>query len=158
MPSSANPVQLTQPSAESMFTLSRVGDAAMVILSCPAVREWQSSVLSNYLTEVVEQNEGRVVIDVSGIFQFTVAWLHSLISLGDRSQELGGQLVVIGMPRQGRRMMRDAGLAKRLQLAESGDQALAMLKASNVAPWRRAVAKLLSIPVAPTGKSKPKAA
>jgi anti-anti-sigma factor len=141
-----------------MFTLSRVGDAAMVILSCPAVREWQSSVLSHYLAEIVEQNKGRVVVDVSGIFQFTCAWLNALISLSDRAHELGGQLVVVGLSRQGRRLMRNGGLNKRLQLADSGDEALGLLGASSVAPWRRAVARLLSIPVAPTPASKPKAA
>lgn len=137
-----------------MFTLSRVGDTAMVILSCPAVREWQASVLSGYLADVVEGNKGRVVLDVSGIFQFTIAWVNSLISLADRCRELGGDFVVVGMPRIGRRMMREAGLTKKLRLADSGQQALSMLEDSSVAPWRRAVARLLSIPMA----SKPKAA
>lgn len=137
-----------------MFTLSRVGDVAMVILSCPAVREWQASVLSGYLSDIVETNKGRVVLDVSGIFQFTIAWLNSLISLADRCRELGGEFIVVGMPRMGQRMMREAGLIKKLRLAESGIAALAMLEASSIAPWRRAVARLLSIPIA----HKPKAA
>jgi anti-anti-sigma factor len=141
-----------------MFTLSRVGDAAMVILSCPAVREWQASVLSNYLAEVVESHKGKVVLDIKGITQFTCAWLNSLISLSDRCKELSGQFVVVGMSRQGQRLMRDAGLTKRLQLAESGEEALSLLGASSVAPWRRAVARLLSIPVAATPPAKPKAA
>jgi len=157
MTSSATAFPVTQPSPQTMFTLSRVGDAAMVILSCPAVREWQSSVLSNYLAEVVEHNRGRVVLDIKGISQFTCAWLNSLISLSDRCKELGGMFVVVGMSRQGQRLMRDAGLNKRLQLAESGEEALSLLGASSVAPWRRAVARLLSIPVA-SSTSKPKAA
>jgi len=131
-PALSSPV--TQPSPETMFTLSRVGDAAMVILSCPAVREWQSSVLSNYLAEVVEHNRGKVVLDVAGISQFTCAWLNSLISLADRSHELGGLFVVVGMSRQGKRLMRDAGLTKRLRLAESGEEALSLLGSSSVAP------------------------
>jgi anti-anti-sigma factor len=151
----ANPV--TQPSPQTMFTLSRVGDAAMVILSCPAVREWQANVLSNYLTEVVELNRGRVVLDIKGITQFTCAWLNSLISLSDRCKELGGIMIVVGMSRQGQRLMRDSGLTKRLQLAGSGEEALSAMGASNIAPWRRAVAKLLSIPIAAT-PLKPKAA
>jgi anti-anti-sigma factor len=133
-----------------MFTLSRVGNAAMVILSCPAVREWQSSMLTNYLSEVVEHNRGRVVLDIKGISQFTCAWLNSLISLSDRCKELGGLFIVVGMSRQGQRLMRDAGLTKRLQLATSGEEALSLLGASSIAPWRRAVAKLLSIPIAAT--------
>jgi anti-anti-sigma factor len=140
-----------------MFTLSRVGDAAMVILSCPAVREWQSSMLTNYLSEVVEHNRGRVVLDIKGISQFTCAWLNSLISLSDRCKELGGLFIVVGMSRQGQRLMRDGGLNKRLHLAHSGEEALSLLGASTIAPWRRAVAKLLSIPIA-AAPSKPKAA
>jgi anti-anti-sigma regulatory factor len=137
-----------------MFTLSRVGDAAMVILSCPAVREWQASVLSGYLSDVVETNKGRVVLDVSGIFQFTIAWVNSLILLADRCRELGGEFVVVGMPRIGRTMMLEAGLTKKLRLADNGQEALAMLE-SSVGPWRRAVARLLSIPMS---ARKPKAA
>jgi anti-anti-sigma factor len=137
-----------------MFTLSRVGDAAMVILSCLAIREWQSSVLSNYLTEVVEHNRGKVILDVTGVSQFTCAWLDALISLSDRARELGGMFVVVGMSRQGKRLMRDSGLLKRLRLAQSGQDALTQLGAGSVAPWRRAVARLLSIPVAASTEHK----
>ena len=154
MASSTMPNQVTQPASETMFTLSRVGDAAMVILSCLAIREWQSSVLSNYLSEVVEHNRGKVIVDVTGVSQFTCAWLDSLISLSDRARELGGMFVVVGMSRQGKRLMRDSGLMKRLRLAQSGQDALLQLGASTVAPWRRAVAKLLSIPVANTPSNK----
>jgi len=126
----------------------------MVILSCLAVRELQASVLSGYLADVVEANKGRVVLDVSGIFQFTCAWLNSLICLADRCRELGGEFVVVGMPRMGRTMMRDAGLTKKLLLADSGQQALGMIVDTSVAPWRRAMARLLSMPAT----SKPKAA
>jgi hypothetical protein len=46
---------------------------------------------------------------------------------------------------------------KRLRLAQSGQEALMQLGAGSVAPWRRAVARLLSIPVA-SASSKHKAA
>jgi anti-anti-sigma regulatory factor len=149
---------MAQPSPQNMFTLRRVGNAAMVILSCPAVREWQALVLTNYLAEVVEHNQGRVVLDITDIFQFTCSWLKSLITLSDRARELGGRFIIVGMSRQGRQLMKEGGWSKRLELAESGEQALTLVGAAATAPWRRAVARLLSFPTGRTGTHKPKAA
>jgi anti-anti-sigma regulatory factor len=147
--------QLVQQPSDTMFTFSRVGHAAVVTIACPAVREWQASVLSNYLHEVVEQHRGYVAVDVGGIGEFTLAWISSLVALSDRCRELGGQMVVIGMSRQSRGMLRGAGLTKRLQMAPNAQEGLAMIGIETLAPWRRAVAKMLSIPVP---ASKPKAA
>jgi anti-anti-sigma factor len=113
-------------------------------------------VLAKYLSEVVEQLRGHVVVDVAGINEFTCAWVTALVSLSDRCRELGGQMVVVGMSRQAKGMLRSAGLTKRLRLASTSQDGLAMIGVQSLAPWRRAIARMLSIPVAPA--SKPKAA
>ena len=127
---------IAQPSPETMFSFSRVGSAAVVTLACPAVREWQASVLSTYLSDVVEQHRGRaVIVDVGGITQFSCAWLNALIELSRRCERMGGQLVVVGMSRQSRNMLRSTGLLKHLRLAGNSQEACA--SAGSRGWWRR---------------------
>jgi anti-anti-sigma factor len=141
-------MQLAQTQQDTVFSFSRVGDAAVVTLACPAVREWQSSVLTTYLADVVDRNRGRVVIvDVAGIVQFSCAWISTLLGLSERATSMGGQLVVVGLSRQSRRMLRTTGLLRRLKLAGSTQEAIAMTEDTELAPWRMAVAKMLAIPV-----------
>jgi anti-anti-sigma factor len=137
-----------QNSQDTVFSFSRVGDAAVVTLACPAVREWQSSVLSSYLADVIDRNRGRaVVVDMTGIQQFSCAWLNTLIGLTERATQMGGSLMVVGFSRDTRRLMKSTGVLRRLQVFGSVSEALASSRATDIAPWRVAVAKMLQIPV-----------
>jgi anti-anti-sigma factor len=140
--------ELTQNQNDTVFSFSRQGDAAVVTLACPAVREWQASVLAKYLSDVIENNRGRtVIVDVAGIGQFSCAWLNTLIELTDRVERMGGKLLIAGMPRDSRRLLKSTGLARRLHLTGSTSEALVLAGVAEIAPWRMAVAKMLSIPV-----------
>lgn len=140
--------ELAQNPQDTVLSFSRQGDAAVVTLACPAVREWQASVLSTYLNDVVERNRGRtVVVDVAGIGQFSCAWINTLIGLTERVARMGGQLVVVGLSRESRRLLKSTGLVRRLHLAGSTSEALAMTGDGAIAPWRMAVARMLAIPV-----------
>lgn len=146
-----------QPQQETVFSFSRMGDAAVVTLACPAVREWQASVLTAYLSDVVERNRGRaVIVDIGGIAQFSCAWINALISLSNRALTMGGQLVVVGLSRDTRRLLRSTGLIRSLKMAATTAEALAALKARELSPWRAAVARMFSIPV-PTAMPTPAA-
>jgi anti-anti-sigma factor len=140
--------ELTQNPLDTVFSFSRQGDAAVVTLACPAVRDWQASVLSTYLSDIVERNRGRtLVVDVAGVAKFSCAWINALITLTERATRMGGQLVVVGLSRDSRRLLKSTGLSRRLHLAGSPAEALAMKQDATVAPWRLAVARMLSIPV-----------
>jgi anti-anti-sigma factor len=142
-----------QSRQETVFSFSRVGNAAVVTLACPTVREWQSSVLANYLTDVIDRNRGRaVIVDMAGIQQFSCAWLNTLIGLTERATKMGGSLMVVGFSRDTRRLMKSTGVLRRLQIHGSMSQALAASGATEVSPWRKAVAKVLQIPVYPGPK------
>jgi anti-anti-sigma factor len=140
--------ELAQNPLDTVFSFSRQGDAAVVTLACPAVREWETSVLSSYLSDIVERNRGRtLVIDVAGVAQFSCAWINALIGLTDRVARMGGQMVVVGLSRDARRLLKSTGLTRRLHLAGSQAEALSWTGDSEIAPWRLAVARMLSIPV-----------
>ncbi len=147
--------EVAQRKQETVFSFSRVGNAAVVTLACPAVREWQASVLASYLSDVVERNRGRaVIVDVGGVAQFSCAWINTLITLTDRALSMGGQLWVVGLSRDARRMMRSTGLLRRLRMAVTTGEALAEVGEGTVSPWRMAVARMLAIPVLPPPRAK----
>jgi len=136
------------PLPETMFTLSRVGDVAVVNITCPAIRERQAEVLGRYLSDLCAQVEGRLILELSGVGSFACAWINELLRVTRRCRSMGGQLVLTGMPLRDVRVLESTGLAKHLCLAKSRADALSHLGESSVAPWRLAVARLLDIPVA----------
>lgn len=139
--------RLDKPLPDTMFTLSRVGDVAVVSLTCPAIREHQAQVLGRYLQELCEEVTGRVVLEVTGVAQFSCAWINTLLSLTRRCRALGGTMVVLGMAPKDEQVLRSTGLDKHLFLRSSRSAALAEFGAPSLAPWRLAVARLLDIPV-----------
>jgi len=144
--------QLERPDttlSDTMFTLSRVGDIAVVSLTCPAIREHQAHVLGRYLQELCDDVTGRVVLEVTGVAQFSCAWINTLLSLTHRCRAMGGNLVILGMPAQDERMLRSTGLDKHLYLRPSRSAAFAEFGTPSLAPWRLALARLLDIPVEP---------
>jgi len=137
-----------QNSQDTVFSFSRVGAAAVVTVACPSVREWQSSVLANYLNDVIDRNRGRaVIVDMSGIVQFSCAWLNTLIQLTERATKMGGSLMIVGFTRDTRRLMKSTGLLRRLNVHATTSEALAASGATDISPWRMTVAKILQIPV-----------
>lgn len=144
----SSPTATLQNSQDTVFSFSRVGDAAVVTLACPAVREWQASVLHSYLTDVVDRNRGRaVIVDVAGIQQFSCAWLNTLIKLTERAAQMGGSLMVVGFARDTRRLMKSTGVFRKLNVMESTAHALSAAGASDLAPWKAAVARMLQLPL-----------
>ncbi|HYE61835.1 MAG TPA: STAS domain-containing protein [Phycisphaerales bacterium] len=152
-------VATLQNSEGTVFSFSRVGDAAVVTLACPAVREWQASVLHSYLADVVDRNRGRaVIVDVAGIQQFSCAWLNTLIRLTERAAQMGGSLMVVGFSRDTRRLMKSTGVFRRLNVMGSTAEALSAAGAAEVPGWKLAVARMLQIPLAAGGRAGRRAA
>lgn len=133
---------------ETMFTLSRVGNAAVVSLTCPAIREKQAQTLGRYLRDLSDQVQGRIVLEVAGVGSFSCAWINELLRLTQRCRSMGGNLVLSGMPERDARVLRSTGLLQHLCLMNSRSEAINLLGGCPVAPWRLAVARLLDIPVA----------
>lgn len=137
-----------QPLNDTMFTLSRAGNVAVVSLTCPAIREHQSQVLGRYLQELCDGVAGRLVLEVAGVSQFSCAWINTMLSLTQRCKAMGGNMVILGMPEKDARTLRGTGIDRHLCLRPTRSAALAEFGEASLAPWRLAVARLLDIPVA----------
>jgi anti-anti-sigma regulatory factor len=142
------------PLPETMLTLARAGDIAVVSLTCKTIRERQASALGRYLSNLCEQVSGRLVLEVAGVGSFGCAWINELLTVSGQCRSFGADLVVLGMPERDARVMRTTGITRHLTLAHSRAEALAKLGAPSVAPWRLAVARLLDIPVGTPALSK----
>jgi anti-anti-sigma factor len=131
------------------LSLGRIGDAGLVKLSCPSIRERQAAVLGRHLHEVAEHVRGRLVLEVSCVSQFTCAWINTLIALARRCRDLGGELILMGLSRKEVAMLRATGLEKYLCLAHGQQEVLKRLGQHRGPQWKVALAKLLKLPVSP---------
>ena len=133
---------------DTMLSLSRVGDVAVLSLSAPAILEDEATVLGRYLTELARQSEGLVAVELSGVMRFGCAWINTLISVSKRCDEMCGRLVVCGLTPSALHLIRNTGIDKYLTVTENRREALRVLGEPSVNAWRLAVARLLDIPVA----------
>lgn len=137
----------SEPAADTMFTLRRVGGAGVIALTCPALRERQAHLLAVYLADLAERLEGRLVLDVRGVSEFSCAWINAMLDLSARCVAHGGQLIVVGLSRPSRRMLASTGLLARLRVARCTNAALRRLGVPVLDSWRLTAARWLGIPV-----------
>lgn len=146
-------MSIADPLPETMFTLSRQDDVAVLSLTCPAIRERQASTLGRYLTSLCEQVQGRMILEVSGVGSFSCAWINELLSVTHQCRAFGGNLVLVGVHERDLRVLRTTGLMRHLSIAQSRQEAMGAFGKAPLTPWRLAVARLLDIPVAPMSKA-----
>src|SRR6185295_767787 len=131
------------PLCDTQVSVSRVGAASVVRLSCPSVQELQAELLGRHLADLAGRVGGKLVVEVSGIARFTCAWINSLIDLTTRCSHLGGKLVLVGFDAQAEKLLRDTRLDQRLHLARTEHAALESIGCPVVSPWKLALARVL---------------
>lgn len=131
----------------SMFTMRRVGEVGVAALTCPRVSDGEASAIASHLREASYLLQGRMVLDMSGVSRFTCAWINAMIDISRRCASMGGKLVVAGLRREHRTMLRSFGLLKHLTIARDQHAALALHGVRTLSPWRLAIARLLELPV-----------
>ncbi len=142
-------IQESHQLPDTMFTLSRVGETAVVSLTCPYIRERQSEILGRYLKELAPEVGGRLILEVAGVGQFACAWINTLVEVSKGCQREGGRLIVQGMSKKDVRMLRETGLDRHITLCASRQEAMQHFnRAGAIKPWRLAVARLLDLPSA----------
>ncbi len=139
---------LARLTTETMFTLSRVGDSAVVSLCCTKIEESQCDGLHSYLLGLARNSGGRLALELAGVRNFSCAWINAMMELTRECRALGGQLVLFGLRTEHRTILERTGLARQMTVASSRTRALELLGSATIAPWRLAVARLLDIPVA----------
>lgn len=133
---------------DTMFTLSRIGDAAIISITTPSIMEAQATVLGRYLRQLSSEVQGQVVLEVAGVGKFNCAWINTMIEVSRYCQSLGGRLFVLGMPGREVRLLKSTGLDRHLSLVATRSAAMREFKASSETPWRLGVARMLDIPAA----------
>lgn len=136
------------PLCDTQVSVSRVGAASVVRLSCPSVQDVQAELLGRHIADLASRVGGKVVIEVSGIAKFTCAWINALIDLTSKCSHLGGKLMLVGFNADAEKLLRDTRLDQRLNLARTEHAALEAIGCPVVSSWRLAIARALSIPVA----------
>ena len=139
---------LTGLSTDTMFTLSRVGDSAVVSLCCSKIEESQCNGLHSYLLGLARNSGGRLALELAGVRNFSCAWINAMMELTRECRALGGQLVLFGLRTEHQTILERTGLVRQLVVASSRTRALELLGSATIAPWRLAIARLLDIPVA----------
>lgn len=137
-----------EPAADTMFTFRRVGQVGVVTLVCPALRERQASLLTNYLADLADRLRGKLVLEVSGVRSFSCAWINAMIELSRRCVGHGGELMIVGLSAPARKLMNRTGLLAHLRVERSQAVALRLLGAPVLDPWRLTVARWLGVQVA----------
>jgi anti-anti-sigma factor len=136
------------PKRSMLFSTSVMDGVVTVSVIGPTVRERHVPALLGYLAEVADEHDGRVVVSMSGARSFTCSWLNALVALSRRCRHLGGRLVVTGLTRETEKLLRESGLDQHLSITRDQGDARMAVECASIAPWRLAVARLLSIPVA----------
>lgn len=133
---------------DTMFTLSRIGDAAIISITTPSIQEPQAKVLGKYLRQLSGEVSGQVVLEVAGIGKFNCAWINAMIEVSRFCESLGGKLFVLGLPKREEGLLRTTGLDRHLTLVATRSAAMRQFKANSETPWRLGVARMLDIPAA----------
>lgn len=135
------------PLPDTMFTLSQVGDIAVLGITCPALLDDQAAALAPSLRDIALQSQGRLILDMGGVGRFSCAWINTLLELTRTCKRLGGEMVVVNIQPKAKHLLRTSELDRHLNLAPSRAAAFQTLGHPTVASWRLAVAKFLDIPV-----------
>lgn len=152
------PTTASQPSrgnAErpTYFHVDQLGGAAVVTFHVLSLRERQATLVAPQLRHVASRSGWNLIVDVSGVVDFTSSWLNVLMHIATDCKARRGGLVILGASPLFESLIENSGLSGSLSLAKNSLAALSKLGLSPVSPWRLAVASLLEIPVAlPTSR------
>lgn len=102
-----------------LLDVGMVRPFAMVRVRAESLREHQASMLRSELADVVDQSAGRVLLRFAGSGELCASCLRELLAESARCEALGGRLVVVGLSKPMRRMLRHANLDKLLWAEDS---------------------------------------
>lgn len=108
----------------SVLEVGMVRPFAMVKVRPETLREHQASLLRDELSEVVDQSCGRVLMRFSTGAELCATCLNELIHESRRCEALGGCMLVVGLSRPMRRMLKTTGLDQYLHLSKDTAQAM----------------------------------
>ncbi len=103
----------------SVLEVGMVKPFAMVKVRPLSLREHQTVLLGEELADVVDQSCGRVLIRFDDGADVCASGLNELIMQSRRCEALGGRMVVVGMSRPMRKLIKGTGLDRHLHMEKT---------------------------------------
>jgi anti-anti-sigma factor len=97
-------------------------------IGCQSVREWQGNMIRERLEAALESGGGRVALCLGGVTSLSSAFIRDLIQVSDRCRVKGGRLVLYGVDPVIRALFHAAGFDAKLEVADTRDEAVAMVR------------------------------
>jgi anti-anti-sigma factor len=119
------PVRLT--SGVLTYRRSPSGQTLLAQVDCTVLREPQADRVVRELEPLVRRFRGRIALRVSGVVNFSCAWINALVHLSRACAQQGGRLVIFGGHRAFTELIRNTGLDRNLRLASTQDNAMRLL-------------------------------
>ena len=112
---------------ESVATVMWVAGSPIFDVECDCLREHQCGVLGRQVRAVMQEADGRVIVNLRAVSLMGLAAVNELIACDDECRALGGRLVIIELARDLARSMRANGLSRNLLIADNAGHALKLL-------------------------------
>jgi|GEM_PF-6232107 len=113
------------------------GRALVAAVESTALWDAQAERVLHELDPLCTRFQGRLAVEVSGVVNFSCAWLNALVELSERCAAAGGRLVVVGAHREFNRVVRRTGLARRIDVVRTEAEALHRLGEPGFGPLTR---------------------
>lgn len=121
-----HPVLVAEPQFGLLAVSSRPQGCIAHIL-CPTVRERQAALLLDAFEQLAVRSAGRLAVSLHDVESITAAGLNALIRTAHTCHQLDGRLVVFGLRRSLRRLLRTTRLNRQLTVARDAAEALDLL-------------------------------
>lgn len=109
---------------ESILTFGVRQGVGFVTLSAHALSDRQTSQLVRHLVDLARRVGGNLALDATLVRPFNCNWINSLIELHHKCRNMGGQLVVSGLPQEAMDIIVSTGLTKRITVTSSRESAM----------------------------------
>lgn len=120
-------MQAAQPPAlpgETVLTFSIRHGAGFVTLAAADLNHRELGQLLSHLQDLARKVQGNIALDLVMVRPLNCAWINGLIDYHHNCRELGGQLVIAGLPPDAADIMRTTGLDKKLIMSATREDAL----------------------------------
>lgn len=113
------------------------GRALVAAVDCTVLWDAQAERVLHDLDPMCARFQGRLAVEVSGVVNFSCAWLNALMELSERCAKAGGRLVVVGAHSEFTRVVRKTGLTRHIDIVRTEAEAMHRLGEPGFGPLTR---------------------
>ncbi|GDX98112.1 hypothetical protein LBMAG48_05160 [Phycisphaerae bacterium] len=116
-------VESTLP-GETVLTFGIRHGAGFVTLAAAELNQRELVGMFNHLNDLARKVQGNIALDLTLVKPLNCAWINHIITYHHRCRNLGGQLVIAGLPVDAADILRTTGLDKKLIMSATREDAL----------------------------------